>query len=402
MWIRRCRPWGGQVSDVRVEGELVAEVVPGGAGEGPAGEEEVDGRGRLLLPAFADVHVHLDSTRLGLPFRPHTGGPGVWTMMLNDRRHWRDAEAGIVERVAHTLGLMVARGTTRVRSFAQVDVDAGLERLEAVLAARETHRDRVEVQVVAFPQAGLLREEGSVQVLEDALRAGADVVGGIDPCSLDRDPVRHLDLVFGLAERHGLPVDVHLHEPGELGRFSADLILERTVALGMQGQVLVSHGYGLWDGTESQTRALVERLVEADVATATVAPGGRANLPLEQFAEHGVRVGLGEDGQRDYWSPYGNADMLDRTWQLAFTHGFRRDELVEHCLAVATRGGASIVDRALPRLTGVSDRPGLTVGDRADLVLLDGETPTSAVMDRGTDRTVLHRGRVVAEALELV
>ncbi|WP_289018053.1 amidohydrolase family protein [uncultured Ornithinimicrobium sp.] len=402
MWIRRCRPWGGQVSDVRVEGELVAEVVPGGAGEGPAGEEEVDGRGRLLLPAFADVHVHLDSTRLGLPFRPHTGGPGVWTMMLNDRRHWRDAEVGIVERVAHTLGLMVARGTTRVRSFAQVDVDAGLERLEAVLAARETHRDRVEVQVVAFPQAGLLREEGSVQVLEDALRAGADVVGGIDPCSLDRDPVRHLDLVFGLAERHGLPVDVHLHEPGELGRFSADLILERTVALGMQGQVLVSHGYGLWDGTESQTRALVERLAEADVATATVAPGGRANLPLEQFAEHGVRVGLGEDGQRDYWLPYGNADMLDRTWQLAFTHGFRRDELVEHCLAVATRGGASIVDRALPRLTGVSDRPGLTVGDRADLVLLDGETPTSAVMDRGTDRTVLHRGRVVAEALELV
>lgn len=402
MWIRRCRPWGGQVSDVRVEGELVAEVVPGGAGEGPAGEEEVDGRGRLLLPAFADVHVHLDSTRLGLPFRPHTGGPGVWTMMLNDRRHWRDAEVGIVERVAHTLGLMVARGTTRVRSFAQVDVDAGLERLEAVLAARETHRDRVEVQVVAFPQAGLLREEGSVQVLEDALRAGADVVGGIDPCSLDRDPVRHLDLVFGLAERHGLPVDVHLHERGELGRFSADLILERTVALGMQGQVLISHGYGLWDGTESQTRALVERLAEADVATATVAPGGRANLPLEQFAEHGVRVGLGEDGQRDYWSPYGNADMLDRTWQLAFTHGFRRDELVEHCLAVATRGGASIVDRALPRLTGVSDRPGLTVGDRADLVLLDGETPTSAVMDRGTDRTVLHRGRVVAEALELV
>ncbi|WP_134772561.1 amidohydrolase family protein [Ornithinimicrobium flavum] len=403
MWIRDVRPWGGDPCDVRVEGELVAEVVPagaarsGGAGSGP----EVAGRGRLLLPAFSDVHVHLDSTRLGLPFRPHTGGPGVWTMMLNDRAHWREAEVGIRERVTDTLGRMIARGTTRVRSFAQVDVDARLERLEAVLEARETHRGRAEVQVIAFPQAGLLREEGSAQVLEDALRAGADVVGGIDPCSLDRDPVRHLDIVFGLAERYGVPVDVHLHEPGELGRFSADLILERTLALGMQGNVLISHGYGLWDGSESRTRELVERLADADVATSTVAPGGRQNLPLELLVEHGVRVGLGEDGQRDYWSPYGNADMLDRTWQLAFTHGFRRDDLVEHCLALATRGGASIMDRDLPRLAGVGDRPGLAVGDRADLLLVAGETPTAAVMDRSGDRTVLHRGRVVADGLEL-
>jgi cytosine/adenosine deaminase-related metal-dependent hydrolase len=409
MWIRDVRPWGGDLSDVRLEGEVLAEVRPasgaggtdaGVAGRGPA--PDLQGRGRLLLPAFADVHVHLDSTRLGLPFRPHTGGSGVWELMLDDRAHWRTAEVGLVERVTHTLGLMVARGTTRVRSFAQVDVDAGLERLEAVLAAREHHRDRAEVQVIAFPQAGLLREDGSAQVLEDALRAGADVVGGIDPCTLDRDPVRHLDIVFGLAERYGVPVDVHLHEPGDLGRFSADLILERTLALGMQGDVLISHGYGLWDGTESQTRALVERFAEADVATATVAPGGRQTLPLELLVQHGVRVGLGEDGQRDYWSPYGNADMLDRTWQLAFTHGFRRDELVEHCLAVATRGGAAVMDRGVPRLTGVADRPGLAVGDRADLLLVAGETPTSAVMDRPTDRTVLHRGRVVADGLALV
>lgn len=411
MWIRQCRPWGQELSDVRIEGETIAEI-RSAERAAPEGEEfapervpeqgDVEGRGRLLLPAFADVHVHLDSTRLGLPFRPHTGAPGVWAMMLNDRAHWRGAEIGLVERVAHTLELEIARGTTRVRSFAQVDTDAGLERLEAVLAARESHRMRCEVQVIAFPQAGLLREDGSARVLEDALRAGADVVGGIDPCTLDRDPVAHLDIVFGLAEQYGVPVDIHLHEPGDLGRFSADLILERTVALGMQGQVLISHGYGLWDGTESQTRDLVERMAQADVATATIAPGGQQRLPLELMAEHGVRVGLGQDGQRDYWSPYGNADMLDRTWQLAFTHGFRRDDLVEHALSVATSGGASIMDRTLPRVTSVGDRLGLAVGDRADVLLVAGETPTAAVMDRLPDRTVLHRGRVVADQLEVV
>jgi cytosine/creatinine deaminase len=399
--IRECRPWGGELSDVQVTGGVITSVTPHHRGEAAGPVEVLEGRGRLLLPTFADVHVHLDSTRLGLPFRPHTGGPGVWTMMLNDRAHWRDAEVGLLDRVTDTLGTMIAHGTTRVRSFAQVDLDCRLERLEAVLAARDTHRERADVQVIAFPQAGLLLEEGSAQVLEEALRAGADVVGGIDPCSLDRDPVRHLDIVFGLAERYQRPVDIHLHEPGDLGRFSADLVLERTRALGMQGNVLISHGYGLWDGQESQTARLVEAFAEADVATATVAPGGRPGIPLQQLTEAGVRVGLGEDGQRDYWSPYGNGDMLDRTWQLAFTSGFRADDLIEHCAAVATAGGASIMDRSLPRLTSVTDRPGLSVGDPAHLTLVAGETVTSAVMDRPSDRTVVHAGRVVAEGLQL-
>lgn len=403
MLIRDARPWAGERSDVQVtDGRIVAVVPHDPALPVPAGADVVEGRGRLLLPAFSDAHAHLDSTRLGLPFREHTGGPGVWAMMLNDRAHWRDAEVGIVQRVSDTLGMMIARGTTRVRSFAQVDVDCRLERLEAVLAARETHRDRASVQVVAFPQAGLLREDGSARVLEDAVRAGADVVGGIDPCTLDRDPVRHLDIVFGLAERYQRPVDIHLHEPGELGRFSADLILERTRALGMQGHVLVSHGYGLWDdGTESQVAELVQAFAAADVATATVAPGGRPGIPLRRLTEAGVRVGLGEDGQRDYWSPYGNADMLDRTWQLAFTSGFRADRLIEYCLAVATCGGAAIIDPTLSRLTSVADRPGLAPGDPADLVLLPGQSVASAVMDRPRDRTVIHAGRLIAEGLAL-
>lgn len=383
------------MSDIRVQNGVIAEVSAYDASR-PA-PHGIDGRGRLALPAFSDVHVHLDSTRLGLPFRSHTGGPGVWAMMLNDRAHWRNAEVNIVERVSHTLALMIARGATRVRSFAQVDVDCGLERFEAVLAARDTHHDRCEMQVIAFPQAGLLCEDGSPQVLEDALRAGADVVGGIDPCTLDRDPVRHLDIVFGLAERYQVPVDIHLHEQGELGRFSADLIIERTKTLGMQGKVLISHGYGLWDGTQEQTAKLVQAFADADIATATVAPGGGRGIPLQALTEAGVRVGLGQDGQRDYWSPYGNADMLDRAWQLAFTSSFRADDLIEHCVAVATVGGAGIMDPSTPRLDSLLDRPGLGVGDAGHLNLIDAETVTSAVMDRPVDRTVIFAGRVVAD-----
>lgn len=399
MLISDVRPWGGSRSDVELAGDRIAAIRPHSP---EASAADLEGRGRLLFPAFSDVHVHLDSTRIGLPFRPHTGGPGVVAMMTNDRLNWRSAEVPLPERVAGTLERMIAHGTTRVRSYAQVDVDCGLEKLDAVLAAREKFADQAEVHVMAFAQAGILREPGTLDVLDAAMRSGATVIGGIDPCTLDRDPKGHLDAVFGLAEKHQAEIDIHLHEPGHLGLFSTDLVIERVRVLDMRGKVTMSHAYDLGSISESVSRRVIDDFAELDIAMTTVAPSSAGQLSLVDLVASGVRIGLGEDGQRDYWSPYGNCDLLDRTWQLAFTRGFRRDSDVELALAVATMGGASIMSHDVPRLAGVSDRPGLAVGDRADLVLVDGETPTSAVMDRGRDRTVLHNGVVVADGLAVL
>ena len=401
MLIRDVRPWGGPASDVVIEDGRIAAVRPHDD-TAPLGAGDVDGRGRLLLPSFSDVHVHLDSSRIGLPFREHTGAPGVWAMMMNDRRNWRNTDVPHAEIVAGTLERMIARGTTRVRTYAQVDVDCKLEKFDSVMAAKEKFADQADVQVMTFPQAGILLEEGTVDYLEESLKQGADVMGGIDPSQLDRDPVKHLDVVFGLAEKYQVEIDIHLHEPGHLGVFSTELVLERVRALGMQGKVTMSHAYELGGVDEATSRRLIDEFAALDIAMASVAPAARNQLSLVDLVSSGVRFGLGEDGQRDYWSPYGNCDLLDRTWQLAFTNNFRRDEHVEMCLAIATMGGASIMSHDVPRLAGVQDRPGTAVGDRADLVLVDGQTPTSAVMDRGTDRTVLHDGRVVADGLRVL
>ncbi|MET8744661.1 amidohydrolase family protein [Streptomyces sp. NPDC004728] len=401
MLITNVRPWGGEPCDIEIEHGTITALTPHDPDRAVTGDT-VAGRGRLALPSFSDVHCHLDSTRIGLPFRPHTGAPGVWAMTMNDRAHWREDEWSVAERATYTLGRMIERGTTRVRSYAQIDADCGLERFEGVLAAKEAHADRCEVEIMAFPQAGLLKEKGVPELMDRALTAGAAVVGGIDPCTLDRDPVRHLDIIFDLAERHRAPVDIHLHEPGALGVFSVDLVLERVRALDMTGQVTLSHAYDLGGVDEATTRRLIEEFAELDIAMTTIAPSQHRALPLADLTAAGVRVGLGEDGQRDFWSPYGNGDMLDRTWQLAFTNRYRADELIEHCMAVASRGGASILHPELPRLTSVADRPGVSVGDSADLLLVEGETVVSAVMDRSGERTVLHAGRVVADGLELV
>lgn len=404
MLISNVRPWGKTSVDIEITDGRIDSISPHEPDrENTQPDHDVlDGRGRLALPSFSDVHVHLDSTRIGLPFREHTGAPGVWGMMLNDRNNWRSAEISLPERVGMTLEKMIAHGTTRVRSYAQIDIDCKLEKFEAVLAAKEKYAASAEVEIMAFPQAGLLLEPGTAHYLEESLKLGATVMGGIDPCQLDRDPAKHLDIVFGLAEKYQVDVDIHLHEPGHLAQFSTELIMERTRALGMEGRVTLSHAYELGNISEAATAKLIESMSALDISWATVAPATSGKqFNLAAMTEAGIRVGLGEDGQRDYWSPYGDCDMLSRTWQLAFTHGLRQDQLIEHAAAIGTWGGATIMDRSLGRLTSVMDRPGFNIGDRADLVLLAGETVTSAVMDRGTDRTVVHDGRVVADQLVL-
>lgn len=404
MLISNVRPWGSTAVDIEIIDDRIETISPHEPDRQSTQQDRdvLDGRGRLALPSFSDVHVHLDSTRIGLPFREHSGAPGVWGMMLNDRNNWRSAEISLPERVSLTLEKMIAHGTTRVRSYAQIDIDCKLEKFEAVLTAKEKHAAHAEVEIMAFPQAGLLLETGTVHYLEESLKLGATVMGGIDPCQLDRDPAKHLDIVFGLAEKYQVDVDIHLHEPGYLALFSTELIMERTRALGMEGRVTLSHAYELGNISDAVTAKLVESMSALDIAWATVAPATSGKqFNLATMTEAGIRIGLGEDGQRDYWSPYGDCDMLSRTWQLSFTHGLRQDQLIEHAAAIGTWGGATIMDRSLGRLTSVADRPGFNIGDRADLVLLAGETVTSAVMDRGTDRTVIHDGRVVADQLVL-
>jgi cytosine/adenosine deaminase-related metal-dependent hydrolase len=396
--IAGVRPWGRPTCDILISDGVIAEVGPSGGLASP-GQRVLDGRGLLALPSFSDVHAHLDSTRLGLPFRPHTARPGLLGLITNDLQNWRSAEESVADRATRTLGLTIASGATLIRSHAQVDSYSGLERFEGVIAAREAHAGRALVQVVAFPQAGIVRDPGTAELLEKAVAGGADLVGGIDPCALDRDPARHLDTVFGIAERHGVGIDIHLHEPGELGAFTIELVCERVRALGLQGKTTISHCFALATLPGERAQALAERLAELDIALTTIAPSGQRVLPAELLSAAGLRLGLGQDGLRDYWSPFGDGDMLGRTWQLAFTQQLRRDDQIERAVAIATVGGRSVVDPgySAARWTDPTDSlPGFGAGEPADLVLLPGETVTSAVMDRPKSRIVLHRGTVVA------
>ena len=284
---------------------------------------------------------------------------------------------------------MVAFGTTHVRTHTDVDPEVGLRGVEAVNEAAARFADRVSVQQVAFPQYGVLSNPGTEQLLAEAVESGVEVVGGIDPAGMDGDPVRHLDAVFGIADRLGVSVDIHLHDGGSMGAWELELIAERTRALGLAGRAAVSHAYAFGDMTDRQQDAMVERLADAGVAIVTSAVYDFPVPPVKKLRAAGVTVACGHDGIRDLWGPYGSGDMLERAMHLAYRSTFRRDADIELALEAATFGGA--------RLLGV-DAYGIAAGAPADLVIVDVTSPAEAVVSHPSARTVINRGRLAAGA----
>jgi cytosine deaminase len=380
--LRNVRPMGGTATDILVLGGCIA------AGPAPAGTPEEDGRGLLLLPGFVEGHTHLDKTTFHLPdWLVNEVGPRIEDK-IDTEREWR-------ARTGHDAGAaslamaraFLAAGTTRIRSHVDVDTSGGTRHVERVLATREAMRGLQEIQVVAFPQSGILGRQGTESLLAAALEMGADIVGGLDPCAIERDPVRHLDIVFGLAEKHGKPVDIHLHEPGTMGAFSLDLVLERTRALGMEGRVVVSHAFCLGDIPDRDRDALLARMAALGVAIATTAPASRPVPLVAACRAAGVTIFGGNDGIRDTWTPYGSPDMLERAMLIGLRNNFRRDEEVAIAFDCVSAAGA--------RGCGFADH-GLAPGARADLVLVDARSVAEAVVARPARRLVVSRGRIVA------
>ncbi|PVX77026.1 amidohydrolase family protein [Paraburkholderia unamae] len=357
----------------------------------PPGAATEDGGGALLLPGFVEGHTHLDKTHWGRAWYRNEVGPNLVDRIENERA-WRKTSAH--DAGVQSLALaraFVAAGTTRLRTHVDIDTDAGLRYLEGVLETRHALRDVLDMQIVAFPQSGMLVRPGTQEWLERALAAGADVLGALDPALIDGDPVASLDATFAQAVRHGKPIDIHLHEPGEVGAFTLKLLLDRVEATGMQGRVVVSHAFCL--GALPQPEPLLERLARLDVALLTSAPPSRPVPPLKRCRELGVTIFGGNDGIRDTWTPYGTPDMLERAMLIGMRYDLRRDDelaMAFDCVSTAAARGCGFADY------------GLHAGARADLVLVEAETVAHAVVARPPRKLVVAGGRIVARDGALV
>jgi cytosine deaminase len=385
MWLLNALLPDGVRADIEIVSGRIAAILS--AGEASNGGEALDLAGALITPAFVEGHIHLDKTQWGAPRLPHIECASVRERIAIERVQRHRVALPVQARARALIRTLIAQGTTRARSHVDIDNDVKLANLEAVLEAREAYRDWIDIQLVAFPQSGVMTERGAPDLLSSALSAGADLIGGLDPAGFDCDEEGQLDLIFALADKYDKGVDIHLHDAGEEGAAELRAIAERARALGMQGRVVVSHAFALGALPPAVFNLTASRLAEANVAIMTSCPATAPVPPLKALRAHGVKVFAGSDNIRDCWSPFGNGDMLDRAAIIA-----GRQELVSDAdLNIAFEAATRSSDEAL----GAPER-GLRVGAVADLVAINVNTVADAVAERPPRSWVFRGGRVAA------
>lgn len=365
-------------------------LADGSIGEGdPDVATTVDASGWVVLPRLMDAHLHLDKTLWSSPWVPHRPSTVIEERfrieleVLGSLTEIEPPEQRATALLEHLLG----NGVTAARSHVDVSSEVGLERAEAMLRVRDHWEGLIDLQLVAFAQHGILRSPGTAELLAEALDAGLDVIGSADPATIDGSRDEHLDALFALAESRGVMVDIHVHEPGDVGALTIGGILDRTEAAGLTGRVAVSHGFCLAQLDPTDRDRLAERMAGLQVSLISNLPGRGMFQPMVALADAGVNVVAASDNIRDCWSPFGKADPLERASLAAHLIGWRTDEDVASSIDLVSANAARCLGMVVPTLAS---------GAPADLTLVAASTVPEAVVAQPPTRVVFRRSRVVA------
>lgn len=383
---------------VRIAPDINVIDAPGAAIE--------DVRGQLALPSFTDLHVHLDKA-FTLEATENSSGTLAEAIARYEELRPTLTREGFVERALRTLRLCLAAGTTRVRTHVNVyptGDGSGLMPVEAALETRARARDAMDVQIVLLPAGNLAHDRGLYEACEEALRLGADAVGGAP--ALDPDPDAAIAAAFKLAQRFDRPVDLHVDESDDPSVRTLSAVAAVTLQTGYRGRVTAGHCCSLAAMDDDTAARIIERVAEARITVVTLPscnlylqgrydrqPIRRGLTRVKELAAAGVNVAAASDNIRDPFNPFGRGDLLHIADLLA--HAVQLGSPAEQRFARDAIG-------ANPRAVFEDADPGpwrggmLRVGDRADVVVCDVSSAADLIAAQPPHRLVLYGGRVVA------
>ena len=390
----RLRGRGDELFDIAVADGRIAAIVPTAAMPGEAAVE-IDAAGRLVTESFANPHLHLckvytlammDEAALR-DYHGQQMGKAMTAIELAARVKEQYAEGWILENVRRALREAARYGNTHIRAFADVDSQARLEGVKALLQAREEFRGVVELQVVAFAQDGIVREPGAAGLLREAMRLGADVVGGIPWIEYtDADVAEHVRTVFDIAQEFDADVSMLVDDAGDPGLRSLELMAVETIRRGWQGRALAHHARAMALYPQPYFQKLAALLRQARLGLVSDPHTGPLHARVQELLAEGVLVCLGQDDISDAYYPYGRNNMLE----VAF--------LASHLLWMTTAADMeTLYDMVTTRAAaamGLHDFA-LRPGAPANLVVLDAPNVLEALRQHAAPAHVISHGRVV-------
>jgi cytosine/adenosine deaminase-related metal-dependent hydrolase len=354
----------------------------------PADTKAIDAGGLLMLPAFRDMHIHLDKTFYGGPWqaaRRRTGG--VKGMIALEQEILPGMLPTSTAHAEKLIELLQSKGSSFARSHVNIEPTSKLQSLKNLQKALENKKNGFDAELVAFPQHGVFYTD-SVPYLKDAAQMDIDFIGGVDPYSIDGAIEKTIDFTVQLALDHNKGIDIHLHESGESGLKTVEYLIKKVNENpALKNKTYISHCFVLGKLDKLKQEEIAEQLGAAHIGIVSTIPFGSLIMPIPVLYKHNVTVLTGNDSIIDHWNTWGSGSVLQKANLMAQLYGYSTEFLLSRSLKLATANLLPLDDK------GVQQWP--RPGDAADLVLIEASCSAEAVSRISPVRSLISKGNIV-------
>ena len=387
--------------DIVIEKDRIARVEAKVAGKGG---REIDAAGSLVLPGLFNLHLHADKCLLGEIMRPNLSGtlPEAIEITNDFKRKYDPAE--VAERASRAIEAGVKNGTTFFRLFADVGTIGGLRAARGLLLAREKFAGYCDIQVVAFPQEGIVRDPGAAELLDEAMKEGCDIVGGLPWYEYtDAEAREHIDICFDIAKRYDRDIHMLVDDTDDENSRSLEYLALKTMRENFHGRVAASHCGAMAAYNDVYAAKIVDMVATAGVTISVNAhinlvcsarldrePRRRGIARVKELLTRGANVVTSQDDVNDPYYPFGKPDPLECVSMIAHVAQLTLPHELEQAMSMVTENAA--------KAARVDDY-GIAPAKRADLVVVGAPSVHEAIRLQPLRRHVIKGGREVARSV---
>ena len=351
-------------------------------------EKAVDAKGLLMLPAFKDMHIHLDKTYYGdhwQAVKKRTGG--IKGMIALEQEIIPELLKNSTYKAEKMIELLQSKGTSFARSHVNIEPTSKLQSLKNLQTALENKTTGFDSELVAFPQHGVFYTD-SVPYLKEAAQMDIDFIGGVDPFSIDGAIEKTMDFTVQLALDHNKGIDIHLHETGESGLKTVEYLIDKVNEnKSLKGKTFLSHCFVLGKIDKSKQEEIAEKLAAAQIGIVSTIPFGGLIMPIPTLLKYGVNITTGNDSIVDQWNTFGTGSVLEKANLAAQLYRKSTEFDLSRMLKLPTAGPIPLDDE------GIQQWP--KTGDQANFVLIDASCSAEAVSRISPVKSLIHNGTIV-------